>query len=281
MGNKHFGGTKSPVHSKESSGPKKFDVTQISSALHDSEPVDYTRVSFTFPDPIIASLKQRIHQLEEEEMKKKEKLKEKYDEAVYFLNEAIQKKQITIKNDIRYFTAKKLWKLFEPSKVAIPWKDFKKRCRFSLKHDIVYVKQNEEEIVRILNISPHLLRGAKRWLSENGCVLRSKFEQILSYFEPIGFLIDPSSKQEAKIRCGFSLEIIFKTLSLPSFFGPNDVEASEEEFKDSVNGDHRIRFSSNLPKSYTYDYKCSTDKSAKSIRFCRINHQGFLKKKCV
>jgi len=244
--------------------------------------IDYANFQIEYSDP--TKMREQIVKMEEEENKRKEneekekeRNKQLEQEERAQLAQLIESEQIASKNDIKYFSAKGLWKLFAKNESEIPWKEFKKRCMTSPKGDIVYVKEGFGPI-RFLNVSPHFIRGAKRWLTQNGKVIQSEFEDILSYFEPIAFGTERYTR--GPILTGFSLDIIFKTLSLPSFFGRKSQENTQDEIRDSVDGDHRFRFSTNPnnPLGYAYDYKSKEDKTIKAIRFYRVNPEGINEK---
>jgi len=184
----------------------------------------------------------------------------------------IEEKGIREEKIIYFFEPEIVWKLFEPEKNELEWKEFRKRCNSSTSKNIVYLEK--EFRTRTLNVSPNLLRGVKRWLTDetHKRVMKEEFISMLYHFTPI---VCVSSRRYLRFTpsSGFTIPLIFKTLSLPSFVGTLSATKIEEILKNSYTGDHRIRFSTADPLSFTLQYKTSKEE-IKSLRLIRNKEKG-------
>lgn len=174
-----------------------------------------------------------------------------------------------------------LWLLFAGDNTKLSWNEFQNRCQRTTKSSaLVYLKDG----VRMLNVSRNTLRGPKKWftttLDENDSkqlfVMQDKFISNLTRFCPIiGTIIHPTSPM---YRYGFALELIFSTLSLPSYAGPLSDYRTEIILKGKLDGEHLFRFSSSAPLNFALDY-VTHDRIIKAIRLYRINETGIFQKK--
>lgn len=194
------------------------------------------------------------------------------------IKRAYNSRDFTIPGDknkkiLYFYDPKVIWELFEPDRDWIEWKEFRKRCNSVSTENIVFLKDG----IRYLNVPQNLLRGAKKWFMDDKHerILKSKFVDMLQHFKPIMCL---PSKYRKCDQVGFMLFTVFHTLSLHSFAGPVPESDIETKLEASFQGDHRFRFSSSQPVSFTLDFKSNNDEIL-SKRFIRLNIEG--KKKTV
>lgn len=222
--------------------------------------------------------KQHLSPYERKQEVRDEELNEKLDlEAESFKNvvetSAFATKIIQIRNSkktLYFFKPETIWELFASKEESIDWKEFRKRCHFISMENIVYLQNN----VKYLNVSANILRGAKKWLTDekHEKILKAKFVGILQHFEPIPCCPNKYKKCEP---FGFTLSDIFQTLSLHCFAGPVSPSDLEKVLEPSFVGDHRFRFSSSMPLSFTLDFK-SKNQNIRCLRLNRLNIEGRL-----
>ena len=96
-------------------------------------------------------------------------------------------------------------------------------------------------------------RSKNFWLRDkNGNVTEENWNKIIGFFNPIAHLVAQYARL-FKPENGFTLDIIFRTIGLPSF-APLSADEVENKLRDSFSGDHKYRFSSSFPMSFSYDY---------------------------